>query len=87
MLAAALLLLLAGTWWSRRDETRGLNTREEMVATLLRFVPPGTPVDRAQQYMESGGIGCSRLVYRDWVQWADEGGEARVTRQGINYVY
>ena len=90
MLSLCVGLMWVWVWWSRRDETRGLHSREELLRVLQRTIPAGTPLAEAQLYMERRGFRCEPQVDQDWKQWLDPGSPGaatQVTRRGIDFVY
>lgn len=55
---------LARLW----DETRRPESPTEMVQLLNRRIPPGTPVDEAQMYVERHSFRCHRATDATWTE-------------------
>lgn len=65
---AAVTLAAAVVWWPRQDETRALNSADAMAEVLRVRLPPGTPLEHAEAYLERRGFRCGRRIGADWVE-------------------
>src|SRR5262249_4672348 len=63
---AVICLTAAGVlFWTHRA-TSDINDPAEMEQVILRAIPIGTPIDKAQRFMEEEGFKCSRRTGERW---------------------
>jgi hypothetical protein len=87
-LGFAILLLTAGGCVCSRFVTADIWEPRQMVETVLRLAPVGTPIDDAQRMMEREGFKCSRVTNGDFFVSIRE--EQKVDteeqREGLDFV-
>jgi hypothetical protein len=76
LLCIAVALILAISYLTGPRYTDDIEDPNRMTAIIHEHLPPGTPIDDAQKFMESEGFKCSRSNNGRFLD-----------REGIDYLY
>jgi len=80
LFGAIAVFILAGVWAFRFIRGSGMETADEMRASLLKIIPVGTPVSEAETLLQNQGFEVQRMTNASFV-------ENDKLREHIDYLY